>query len=150
VCIIENNKNRQNTGTAVNKTEQLQCKSLDGEIQGAVTSLQNICHTLASERGWWKDPKTGNKIERNRAELLMLCVSELAEAMEADRKDLNDDHLPHRKGFEVELADCLIRIFDIAGAYDLDLSGAMLEKLKYNSQRADHKLENRAKGGKKY
>ncbi|MCJ8297677.1 MAG: hypothetical protein MJK13_01915 [Pseudomonadales bacterium] len=134
----------------MNQTEKLQNNSLDCEIKGAANSLQDICHSLASERGWWKDPKTGQQIERNRAELLMLCVSELAEAMEADRKDLNDDHLPHRKGFEVELADCLIRIFDIAGAYNLDLSGAMLEKLKYNSQRADHRPENRAEGGKKY
>ncbi|EPJ43446.1 MAG: hypothetical protein OFPI_43060 [Osedax symbiont Rs2] len=134
----------------MNKTEQLQQHSLDAEIQCGANSLQNICHALACERGWWKDPKTGRQIERNRAELLMLCVSELAEAMEADRKDLNDDHLPHRKGFEVELADCLIRIFDIAGAYDLDLSGAMLEKLKYNAQRVDHKPEHRANGGKQY
>jgi hypothetical protein len=52
---------------------------------------------------------------------------------------------------EVELADAVIRIFDLAGAYNMDLAGAIAEKLAYNQQRADHKPENRAKaGGKAY
>lgn len=89
--------------------------------------------------------------QRNVGELLMLCVSELAEAMEGHRKGLQDDKLPHRTMFEVELADCLIRIFDLAGAHGLDLEGAYQEKRLYNAGRADHKIENRLKpGGKKY
>jgi hypothetical protein len=49
------------------------------------------------------------------------------------------------------LADALIRIFDIAGGFNLDLSGALIEKMEYNKQREDHKLSNRAKaGGKKF
>jgi hypothetical protein len=35
--------------------------------------------------------------------------------MEGERKNLMDDHLPHRRSAEVELADALIRIFDYAG-----------------------------------
>jgi NTP pyrophosphatase (non-canonical NTP hydrolase) len=82
---------------------------------------------------------------------LMLIVSEIAEAMEGDRKSLMDDHLPHRKMLEVELADAVIRIMDLAGRERLDLGGAMMEKLDYNSKRLDHKLENREKEvGKKY
>ena len=115
-----------------------------------VEQLQKVCHALASEAGWWNDPETGKRVERNTGELLMLCVSELAEAMEADRKSLKDDHLPQRDGLEVELADCVIRIFDLAGARGLDLGGAMIEKLRYNITRADHKPENRLKDdGKK-
>jgi NTP pyrophosphatase (non-canonical NTP hydrolase) len=71
--------------------------------------------------------------------------------MEGDRKDLMDDKLPHRKMREVELADAVIRIFDLAGAYGMDLGEAIAEKMAYNQSRADHKIENRVQsGGKSY
>lgn len=99
---------------------------------------------------WWLD-RAQARIQRNKGELLMLMVSELAEAMEGERKDLMDDKLPHRKMAEVELADCLIRIFDYAGAYGYDLEGAYQEKRAYNAQREDHTHEARAQaGGKKW
>jgi NTP pyrophosphatase (non-canonical NTP hydrolase) len=89
--------------------------------------------------------------KRNVGEMLMLCVSELSEAMEGDRKGLQDDKLPHRKMIEVELADCMIRIFDMAEGLGLDIGGALVEKWHYNLSREDHKLEARMKvGGKKY
>ena len=89
--------------------------------------------------------------ERNVGELLMLCVSELAEALEGHRKKLADDKLPHRPMIEVELADCLIRIFDLAGGMGYDIGGAFTEKMAYNAQRADHKIEQRQQpGGKAY
>lgn len=100
---------------------------------------------------WWQNIDTGEKLDRNIGEMLMLCVSELSEALEGHRKNLADDKLPHRTMFEVELADCIIRIFDIAGGLGLDLGGAFEEKLEYNKTRADHQTENRkAEGGKKY
>jgi fructokinase len=40
-----------------------------------------------------------------------------------------DDELPHR--IEVKLAGALIRIFEYAGAYQLDLDGAVRERLAY-------------------
>ncbi len=96
-------------------------------------------------------PASEYKLQRNKGELLMLIVSEIAEAMEGVRKDSMDDKLPHRKMEEVELADALIRIFDYAGAHGLDIDGAYQEKRAYNKQRADHKPENRAKeGGKRF
>jgi len=102
-------------------------------------------------RQWWLDLDTGKPLDRNKGEMLMLIVSEIAEAMEADRKDLNDDKLPHRDGLTVELADAVIRILDMCGGFNLDLGGALVEKLEYNAKRADHKVENRRKsGGKKY
>lgn len=62
--------------------------------------------------------------QRNVGELLALIHSELSEGLEAHRKDLNDDKLPHRKGLEVELADALIRILDMAAGLGMDIGGA--------------------------
>ncbi len=65
---------------------------------------------------WWFT-ETGDRLERDYGELLMLAVSELAEAMEGLRKSkpgapLMDDKLPHRPMEEVELADTVIRLTD--------------------------------------
>jgi NTP pyrophosphatase (non-canonical NTP hydrolase) len=114
-----------------------------------LNELAEQCHR--ANINWWKDIETGEPKKRNVGELLMLCVSELAEAMEGNRKNLPDDKLPHRSMFEVELADCLIRIFDLAAGMKLDIGGAFVEKMAYNAVRADHKIESRkAEGGKKY
>lgn len=122
--------------------------------ESAAAVLQKVCHGAASDAGWWINPKTGVDIRDNPynfSNKLMLTVSELSEAMEGDRKSLKDDKLPHRDMREVELADAVIRIFDIAGGYGMDLGGAIAEKLLYNAQRADHKIEARqAEGGKAY
>jgi NTP pyrophosphatase (non-canonical NTP hydrolase) len=99
---------------------------------------------------WWHT-KEGVRLERNKGELICLMHSELSEMMEGERKDLMDDHLPHRKSAEVELADLFIRGLDYAGAYGFDLAGAIREKLEYNAKRADHTYEHReAVGGKKF
>lgn len=112
---------------------------------------QKLCHGQAVDGGWWSNPATGERIDRNKGELIALMHSELSECLEGVRKGLMDDKLPHRSMEEVELADTIIRIFDYAGAYNLDVAGALLEKLDYNAKRADHKPENRvAAGGKKF
>lgn len=69
------------------------------------------------------------------AQAIALMHSELSEALEADRKDLMDNKLTHRSGLEVELADAIIRIKDFAGGKDLDIDGAVEEKLAYNTTR---------------
>jgi NTP pyrophosphatase (non-canonical NTP hydrolase) len=119
------------------------------QVIDALNDLAVLCH----ERNltWWTSPETGERLDRNKGEMIALMHSELSEALEGVRKDKMDDHLPHRKSEEVELADVLIRLFDYAGAYGLDLSGAFEEKMEYNAKRADHKPENRAAaGGKKF
>jgi NTP pyrophosphatase (non-canonical NTP hydrolase) len=118
-------------------------------MKESINNLISICHLAAVEGGWWNDVKTGQPLERNPGELIALMHSELSETLEGVRKNKQDDHLPHRKSEEVELADTLIRIFDYAGGRGLDLGGALEEKLAYNKARADHKPENRAKDGGK-
>lgn len=122
------------------------------EIVNAAQTLQDICHAAA--KTWWTDPKTGVDVRSNPlcfSNKVALIHSEVSEAMEGDRKNLMDDHLPHRPMREVELADAVIRIFDTAGGFGMDLAGAIAEKLAYNAKRADHKVENRVKeDGKAY
>lgn len=114
-----------------------------------LTLATTVCHQ--ANLRWWQDPATQEPVQRNVGELLMLCVSELAEGMEGHRKGLKDDKLPHRSMLEVELVDCLIRVLDLAGGLELDLAGAFREKMEFNAQREDHTHAARlADGGKKY
>lgn len=118
-------------------------------IVSAMNDLSRIIHEDNAK--WWVDIDTGLPKERNEAEIIALEHSELSEALEAVRKDLNDDKLPHRKGVEVELADCIIRILDHGYGMGYDIPSAVIEKMLYNRQRADHKIENRkTENGKKF
>lgn len=129
-------------------------------LMSAVNNLTAVCHGAAARAGWWIDSVTGQDVRQWPEHLfklwvsakLALCHSELSEALEGLRKDKADEHLPHRKSFEVEMADTLIRIFDLMGGLQqFDLAGAVVEKMHYNAQRADHKPENRqAEGGKSF
>jgi NTP pyrophosphatase (non-canonical NTP hydrolase) len=83
----------------------------------------------AKEKGWWDDPN------RNTGELIALMHSELSEALEAERTNAADTHLASFSGVTVELADCLIRIFDMAGAKKLPLGEAIEAKIEYNKSR---------------
>ncbi|MDX1919411.1 MAG: hypothetical protein SFU25_01595 [Candidatus Caenarcaniphilales bacterium] len=130
-----------------------------------------VAHDLAVKKGWHEGPP------RDTGTLLMLMVSELAEAMEEDRKgnppiyqmrrknysepmvttphdaDFHglaaihnnpDLPIPKPEGLAVELADCVIRIFDFCGAHKIDLESAIALKHKYNETRPHRH------GGKKY
>lgn len=119
------------------------------DIKAAGNLLKHVCHGAIRHAGWWNDIDINDK--NVVPTKLCLIHSEISEAMEGHRKNLMDEHLPYRKMIEVELADAMIRISDLAGALDLDLGGAIAEKMAYNATRADHKPEARsAENGKAY
>lgn len=130
----------------------------------AVNRLTTVCHGASKDAGWWGAwSHEGQRVPDDVLEVLgrtrlglnlagtklALVHSEVSEALEGLRKDKMDEHLTYRKSVEVELADALIRIHDLAGAMGLNLGAAVVEKMQYNAQRADHKLENRAAAGGK-
>ena len=136
-------------------------------IKDGVNSLIVAAHAASVNARWWMHGKTGLNLAHVVkcpdgplqellaaalvAQKLCLTHSEVSEAMEGHRKGLMDDKLPHRPMIEVELADAIIRIADLAGALNLDLGGAIEEKMAYNAIRPDHKPEIRAaSGGKAY
>ena len=132
-------------------------KDLEIKVRKLITfipslrKLQNRCFMSSMEAGWWSSVKSKDDLDAITPTKLCLIHSEISEAMEGHRKNLNDDKLTHRLALEVELADAVIRILDLAGAHELDIMGAVQEKMTFNATREDHKLENRAaKHGKKY
>jgi hypothetical protein len=121
------------------------------------TINDRVDQVVKANAKWWTDPTTGQPKDRNRAEMLMLTVSELSEAMEGDRKNLMDDHLPHYPMYVVELVDAMIRIFDQLGnatmpdGRSVNVEQVFIDKMEYNANRHDHTIDGRlAAGGKKY
>ena len=102
-----------------------------------LNELVRIAHRDAVANGWWEG-------ERNFGELLALVHSEVSEALEEYRKGQRIDEtrlvdkgyaLLKPEGIPSELADIVIRVADICGAYDIDLEWIVLEKLSYNRSR---------------
>ena len=86
-----------------------------------------LINRFMQAQGFWESDNTGEKIA--------LMHSELSEALEADRKGLEAEHIEGFTGVEEELADCIIRILDFAHHHDLRLGEAISAKIAYNLTR---------------
>jgi NTP pyrophosphatase (non-canonical NTP hydrolase) len=67
---------------------------------------------------------------------LALITSEIGEAVDAVRHgNPPSDHIPEYDGLSEELADVLIRCFDLAGYLKLPLAEATIAKMAFNESR---------------
>jgi NTP pyrophosphatase (non-canonical NTP hydrolase) len=105
----------------------------------SITELVQECYEISRDHGFWEHetlpaPGLWNRLRRKRVEnpsiipeKLMLAVSELAEAMESERDgDTNTAE---------EIADTIIRLFDVAGKRGYDLENIILTKMAKNRER---------------
>lgn len=123
--------------------------NLPVDFGGKLTELSKIVYEANKDKGF-------HDKGRSFAETCMLIVSEISEAVEADRKDLaafeGDAKVmmaEYQQGFfdsehfkqtikdtvEDELADALIRILDEAGRRGMDIEAHVMLKLAYNKTR---------------
>lgn len=102
----------------------------------SLNQLRDVIHNTAVDKGWWDGD------ERDLGTILMLCVSELAEALEEYRDGRRVREVYYRDGYNkpegvpVELADTIIRILDFCGRKGIDIEAVLEEKVKYNFGRA--------------
>lgn len=86
-----------------------------------INELVKECYLNSVRHGFWEQSD-------NIPEKLMLIVSEVAEALE--------DYRNHEMGhIGEELADCCIRIFDLAGYLVIDLEKEIKTKMEKNRAR---------------
>lgn len=119
-------------------------------LLGGIMDINELvlkAHSAAKAKGWYDKP-------RELPELLMLIVSELSEALEADRAGKYCTAAPGlmtTKDFEIhvkdtvqdEIADAVIRIADLCGYLDINIEAHIDMKMRYNETRPK-------KHGKKY
>ncbi len=94
---------------------------METETKRTLNEWSTHCHRIAKEKGFWDK-------ERNVGEALMLIVTELAEAMEAHRKQ-------DQPNFKEELADVFIRLFDLCGGLGIDIEKEIVLKSEHNKNR---------------
>lgn len=99
-------------------------------------------HSLAVEKGWWEEKETkyvGVTIPRDPAELFANFHGEISEAWEEYRKGHKMTEIYFKdgkpEGIPIELADCIIRIFDACGEYGIDIEAAIEMKHEFNKTR---------------
>lgn len=120
-------------------------------LQAPISTLQAVMHRLSREKGWWPqlDDKNSSPAEKKKLveatipEKLVLIHSEVSEAMEEYRRRKRitevsfgeDDEEEKPEGLPIELADVVIRVFDLAEALHIDLGYWIVRKYEYNQTR---------------
>lgn len=109
-------------------------------IVDTLNLLSNECHANANSKGFWEDIKfllngrekqdefAMNLYNNAMATRLALIHSEVTEALEALR-------VGDTENFNEELADVLIRVFDLCGALKVDIGKNVLMKMDKNKTR---------------
>lgn len=105
-------------------TRGIRCVRCQLDVVEARTmpTLIKEAYDTAKEKGWWDQP-------RPIMELICLMHCELSEAAEAYRKKEGDDRIVE------ELADVLIRVFDLCGSRGWDLEKSVRDKMAFNKTR---------------
>lgn len=120
-----------------------------------LNALKEICGETAENSGWHEDAPdpTLTPLDHNMwvTTKIMLIVSELSEAVEEIRSGHSVDHVYHSgekmkpEGFPVEVADSIIRLFDLWWTLDNqgfdmpDLAQLIKGKVDYNASSRGHK-----------
>ena len=102
-------------------------------LREAFDEVSEIQHRRMIEKGFWTEGQ-----ERNFGETIALIHSELSEALEGHRHgNPMDEHCPLFTSVEIELADAVIRILDLAGSKPnlFRIGAAIAAKMEYNLSR---------------
>ena len=119
-------------------------------MESNLNELATACHEYAKSHGFYKGGF-------NIGEKLMLVVTELSEAMEAWRTGKTTAATPspglikglerrdplaimqfkedYKDTFQDEIADAVIRLFDLCGKLKIDIDASVLAKMAYNNTR---------------
>lgn len=102
-------------------------------MQIDLTEYGYAIHSNARKKGFWEPEQ--NEPDTFYIKQMMMIVSEVAEVMEAFRKDMGSDVI------EEEFADILIRTLDLytglhrAGIVKNDLAKVLEDKMQFNTER---------------